>query len=134
MLYIHTLKGLNQKTAEIESVGLLRTLKTQTPYPFTSAALSVSLSNFTLDDTTVCNLQKLMPIIDDTIKMFEEFIRKKDPVHELINITRARQALIDNKSALQTNIAYLQTIIAWQKQWILQLTDLFNALPKLQTT
>jgi hypothetical protein len=132
MLYIHTLKDLNQKSADIEVTQLVRDLKKLHKLPLTSQALYNHLSEYFVSKTDIEAMNKALTLIPDTIKQIISLSKSGGP-YEAINLKRACQALEEMPLPLAANITYCQTVAEYQQPMVAELTTLFNEIPKLKT-
>jgi hypothetical protein len=131
MLYIHTLKDLNQKSADIEVTQLVRELKTMHKIPLTTQALYKHLSNYFISKTDLEAMSRALNLIPDTVNQIVALSKTGGP-YEAINLKRACQALEEMPIALSNNITYGQAIAEEQQAIVQELTTLLNAIPKLK--
>ena len=114
MLYIHKLSNLAPKTADVESVYLIRELKQKTPYPLTEQAVSDYFSELMLSTTDKEQIEHALSLVQPTIEEFQQLLLEKDTVLEVINIQRAIQVLQEMPEALRANLIYLMAMMHWQ--------------------
>ncbi len=133
MLYIHKLSNLAPKTADVESVYLIRELKQKTPYPLTEQAVSDYFSELMLSTTDKEQIEHALSLVQPTIEEFQQLLLEKDAVLETINIQRAIQVLQEMPEALRANLNYLMEMMHWQRTFAFTFVPLFNSIPKLKT-
>ncbi len=133
MLYIHKLNQLTPKTAEVESVYLIRELKQKTPLPLKEQQMENYLLEFTISDTDRAMMMQAVPLVQPIIDQLKQMLMERNPLHESVNIQRAIQTLEEMPQALINNINYVEDIGAWQARAIMELTALFNTIPKLRS-
>src|SRR3989338_5225140 len=117
MLYIHKLSDLSSKTADVESVYLIRELKQKTPYPFNSQLLGDYFSDFSLSTTDKDAIDVALQLIDPAIIEMQNMLMERDPIHEEVNIQRAIQILMEIPPALRNNQEYISEMMALQSQF-----------------
>jgi len=132
MLYIHKLSDLSPKTAEVESVYLIRELKQKTPYPFNPQILGDYFSDFSLSATDKDAIDLALQLIDPTIIEMQNMLMERDPIYEEVNIQRAIQMLMEIPPALRNNQEYISEMMAWQSQFPAEVAALFNKIPQLR--
>lgn len=132
MLYIHKLSDLSPKTADVESVYLIRELKQKTPYPFNQQLLGDYFSDFSLSATDKDAIDMALQLIDPTIIEMQNMLLERDPIYEEVNLRRAIQILTELPPALRTNQSYVSEIMAGQDQFAGEITALFNKIPQLR--
>ena len=66
MLYIHQLNQLTVKSAELESVYLIRELKQKTPYPLREEQLQNYFADFFISDTDKNVTEQALPLVQPT--------------------------------------------------------------------
>src|SRR3989338_3920141 len=133
MLYIHQLKHLTPKSAEVESVYLVRELKQKTPFPFDSDKVQEYFSEFTLSPTDIEMIDQATVLVPKTINMIKLVATQQNSIHEPINLQRAITLLNEMPPALHTNRAYVEATMLWQEGFVNEFVSLFNTLPKLRT-
>lgn len=134
MLYIHKLSQLTPKTAEVESVYLIREIKQKTSYPLKEAHVQDYLIDFTISDTDREAMIQGAPLVATTIEALKRILTERDPLYEVVNIQRAIQVLSDVPEALHKNISFAEDIAAWQMTtFVPELIPLFNSIPRLRT-
>jgi hypothetical protein len=132
MLYIHELKDLNRKSADIEVTQLVRDIKKVQKQPLTAQALHNHLSQFYISKTDVDVMSRALDIIPDTVKMITALSKSGGP-YAVQNLKRAVSTIQEMPVALSNNITYGQRILDWQQSMAAELASLFNQIPKLTT-
>ena len=133
MLYIHELRHLSLKTADIESVYLVRELKEKTPYPFTEEKLSGCFADFLLSETDRQMMEQALALIPGTVEMVEQVLQEQSSLHEPMNLQRAITILNALPDALRQNLAYADEILAWQDAGISSLVPVMNKIPRARS-
>lgn len=133
MLYIHELSKLNPKTADIESVYLIRELKAITPYPFAEKKIMEYLAQFLISEDNIKDMVDAMNTLEPTMRAIMEIQDLQDPDYEPVNLQRAINMLNDIPEPLLKSIKYSQELLEWQQEFAKKITGLLNSIPKLQT-
>src|SRR3989338_1779052 len=133
MLYIHTLKDLNPKSAEIESVMITREIKDKNSYPLVESKVNDHFSVFFISQTDIENMQNALQLIPSTVELIEQLPKTQGWEFEIVNIERASAALKEMPEALQNNINYAQSILHNQIFFAPEVTMILNKLPTLKS-
>lgn len=132
MIYIHTLKDLNPKSAEIESVPLVREIKKANSLPLSEEKMMAQFSVFFVLNTdldAMSNAVELIPAaIDDITRL-----SKTEGDFELINLHRAYSGLKEILEPLKNSLAYSREIFGWQELFVREMTALLNGIRSLRT-
>ncbi|MEM4260324.1 MAG: hypothetical protein QXG00_03740 [Candidatus Woesearchaeota archaeon] len=131
MLYIHDLGKFNIKTAEIESVYLIRELKTLTPHPFSEEKVTEYLKPLLISEKDIKEMIEAFDEIEHVILCIEKIQKLRDEDYEPINLQRAINMLNEIPKPLMNSIKYSQELLEWQKEFIEKIKDLLNSIPKL---
>ncbi|MBS3124505.1 hypothetical protein J4437_07815 [Candidatus Woesearchaeota archaeon] len=134
MLYIHKLNQLHHKTADIESVYLIRELKQKTPYPLQTQLLHNYLSNFYIapnDRQTILAAIEMQPKV---MQKIEEISARQDELYEATNLHRSLQLLRDLPLALLNNLQYMDNLAVWQQDLAHLASQTFNSIPRLSSS
>lgn len=132
MLYIHTLKDLNPKSAEIESTPLIRELKRSNKLPLDEGKMNENLSIFFVSQTDLDAMTHALELIPTTIHDIVE-ISKTNKDAEPINLSRACAMLQEVSEPLKNNLDFSIQIFGWQTSFIPEITALLNRIPELRT-
>jgi Txe/YoeB family toxin of Txe-Axe toxin-antitoxin module len=127
MLYIHSLKDLNLKSADIESTPLIRELKKAVSFPVDSKTLREQLIQFFVSQIDLESITKSLEIIPQSIDDIKE-LSKTGKELELINIQRAVAGLNELPAPLQNSIAFSSDISGWQEQFVTELAEALNKI------
>jgi hypothetical protein len=130
MVYIHTLRDLTVKTAEIDSIELIRELKRTTVLPFSEENLGASLSQFFISGRDKELMKSALSLIQPVIDEVQELAKKNDPEYEAINLVRAVDMLTDLKSPLAGTIEFSESVEASKGAMFRDIVYSFNTLPK----
>jgi hypothetical protein len=126
-IYIHDLNKLEPKSAEIESIRLIREIKQCNSYPLTEQKLFSHLSKYfatQLDiDTMIYSFTKIKPALKEL-----EILDTKDPLLEPRNLKRVAGILAELAPALATNINYAKEMLQLQQTMLPELSKTLNAL------
>ncbi len=133
MLYIHKLTDFNQKSAEIESVQLLRDIKRRLSFPFSAEKLDRYFADFLVSPTDISLMREAQEQVMPVILAIQNLQNKSDEIYEAINLTRAVQLLQNLPAALTENILYSQTIYNWQGLLAAEAESILNSIPALKT-
>jgi hypothetical protein len=132
MLYIHTLKDLTVKSAEIECTSLIREIKKENKIPLDEELVNKQLSIFFVSKIDIEHMTKALDIIPETVNEIVA-LSKSGKNFEAINLKRACSGLNEITAPLEKNMEYATKLIAFQETFILKVTDLLNQIPKLKT-
>lgn len=134
MLYIHALHHLTTKTAEVESVYLIREIKSKTPYPLKEPQMKDYFADFSVSETDTQMMAQTLALVEPTIQEVERILQENDSVHESVALQRTLQMLKNVPLAMQKNLSFTEAIMYWQQgTFISDVTTIFNSLPKLKT-
>jgi len=133
MLYIHKFPDLNGKSAEIESVPIIRDIKKNIALPFSKQKLEEYVTGCLISKAEIEVIESKLPLIEPTINTVKELLIQKDRIHEPIDLQRTIQILKTVPVPLLNNIAYLKDIHLWQNESLNQAAELLNMIPKLNT-
>lgn len=131
MNYIHTLSDLSPRSAEIESVLLIRDLRYKTSFPLNEAQFCDYISGFFIsgiDIDAISRAIELVPSIIEDISKRPATVTYEDPLH----VGRANAALAEIPDALANNLNYMKEIYAWQQEALPELVSLLNKIPLLK--
>jgi hypothetical protein len=132
MLYIHQLKDLTPKSADIESTFIIRELKTKTPLPLSEAKIRDYFTLFFISESEKQAMAEAVELIDPTVQEVQALLHSKDPVYEPINLQRAINMLREIPPPLLNNLNYVKIISIWQEDLVQEFAPLFNSLPNLK--
>ncbi len=133
MLYIHKFPDLNGKSAEIESVPIIRDIKKNITLPFSKQKLEEYVLDCLISKSEIEIIENKLPLVEPTINRVRELLIQKDRIHEPINLQRTIQILKTVPAPLLNNLAYLKDIYLWQNESLNQTAELLNMIPNLNT-
>jgi len=133
MIYIHSLKDLTPKTAEVESVQIIRNIKSNPKVNLSRERLSENFSQFFIDSADFILIENSSRLINPTISSIKELIMTNDPLYESINLVRAITMLEELDEPLIKNIEYLKEIESWQNQLLNDIIFIVSSLPNANT-
>ena len=130
MLYIHELRHLSLKTADIESVYLIRDIKGKTPYPLQQDTLFGYWGDFLFSHTDKQMMEQSLELLQPTVEMVEALLSEDSSLYEAINLERAIGILRSLPEPVRKNISYCDEILAWQEPFISFIIPVLNNIPK----
>jgi len=133
MIYIHSLKDLTPKTAEVESVQIIRNIKSNPKVNLSRERLSENFSQFFIDSADFILIENSSRLINPTISSIKELIITNDPLYESINLVRAITMLEELDEPLIKNIEYLKEMESWQNQLLNDIIFIVSSLPNANT-
>lgn len=133
MLYIHRLSDLNRKSADTESLPLIREFKQKVSLPLSSAQMEEHFTDFLVSESDLLAMDNALVLIEPTIEMIKNLMAENDPEHERVNLERAIQLLKMLPQNLQVNIQFADELMSWRGEFIAQATELLNQIPRLRT-
>ncbi|MBN2458830.1 hypothetical protein JXB28_00970 [Candidatus Woesearchaeota archaeon] len=131
MLYIHQLKDLTQKSADIESIFILRELKQKTPLPLTELKIMNYFSLFFVSESEKNSMSRAYSLIDPAVQDLIHLAKMQDPDFEPINLKRAVDMLREIPQPLINNLNYAKEVGAWQEGMSKDFAPLLNSIPHL---
>ena len=133
LLYIHGLNQLSSKSAELESVYLMRELKQKTSYPLRNDALNNMFVPFFASQTDLDLMQQTLELIPITVEAVQRLIQEQNQVHEAINLQRTVNILNEMVEPLKANLEFAGQMFQNQDSLVANLTGMLNSIPKLKT-
>ena len=133
LLYIHGLNQLSSKSAELESVYLMRELKQKTSYPLRNDALNNMFVPFFASQTDLDLMQQTLELIPITVEAVQRLIQEQNQVHEAINLQRTVNILNEMVEPLRVNLEFAGQMFQNQDSLVANLTGMLNSIPKLKT-
>lgn len=133
LLYIHKLSDLNIKSAEIESVPLVRTMNTGGIFPFDSQKISQLFAESAVSEEDITLIDSSFKLVEPTIARLNAILAENDTVHEPVNLKRAAQCLRSISAPLATNLDYSLQVLSLQQEFANTAADLLNSIPTLKT-
>ena len=132
-LYIHQLKDLTPKAAEIESTFIIREIRRQTPPPLTYESIFEYFSLFFVSESEKAAMAKSLDLVEPAVQAIIQLGVSRDPAFEPINLKRAVDMLKEIPEPLLLNLNYAKTISLWQEEFTQEFAPLINSLPELRT-
>lgn len=133
MLYIHSLKDLTPKTADIESVPLIRDIKGKIKRTFSEDDFR-SLNEFFPSQEEINSMINSSKIIEPTIEKIKALIDKNNPSYEAINLYRTVSMLEEVNQPLLLNIQYSEELKSWRNEFLGELTSVFTNVQSARTS
>ncbi len=133
MLYIHRLYDLNPKSAEIESIQIIREINKKMKLPIAEQETNLFYNQYTIKPIDNAIMENALILAEPTIAMLKKLISEQDPIHEPINLQRAVQILENVPIQLANNLAYTKDMLDFQNKVIADTIELTNCMPNLKT-
>jgi len=133
LLYINTLKDLTPKTADIESVPIIRAIKERAQFPVSQDNLQEGFSELFISEDDIALINESLELIEPTIQETRALLLTRDVDYELINLERAINILIGIPSHLSRNLSYIKDVFSWQSQFINEAAYILNSIKSLRT-
>ncbi|MBI2144269.1 hypothetical protein HYU17_03920 [Candidatus Woesearchaeota archaeon] len=134
MLYIHKLSDLNPKSAEIESVPFIRSIRLGAPFPLTEQRVREYFAETLAAENDIVFMERSMQLLEPTLAKLGELLLRNNPLYEPVNICRAIQSLKPLSGFLANNIIYAKEITAFQQEFMAKAASLLNSIPSLRTS
>jgi hypothetical protein len=132
MLYIHQLKDLTPRSADIEVVPVIREIKTRTPLPLREENVRQYFELFFISESEKRAMSKALEIIPAAIDEIQALLNTKDHDYEPVNLQRAMTMLNEIPPFLLNNLNYAKEIFDWQGELVTGFAPLFNQLTTLK--
>lgn len=131
LLYIHSTKDLNPKSADIEATFLIRELKKSNKLPFSEDKISNNFSPFFVSHT---DLDAMYQALDAIPLVTKDIIKLVDTegIYEPINLKRAVETLQEVPEPLKRSIAYIKEVYTWQESFVPKITQLLNKIASIK--
>jgi len=128
MIYIHQLKDLNIKTANIESVPIIRKLKERDISSLTEEQILGMLGSYFISQKEIDLMINSSKIIPQTIERIKRIAQKNNPIYESINLHRGIASLEEVNQPLINNITYARDVLSWYDALIKEMSQSLNNL------
>ena len=132
-MYIHQLKDLTPKSADIESTFIIRDIKKQTPPPLTYEKIFDYFSLYFVSESEKAKIAAAIEQVEPTINAIHQLAALHDPAFEPINMKRAVEMLEEMPEPLTINLNYLKGISIWQEEFTQDFAPLMNRIPQLSS-
>ena len=132
MLYIHKLSDLNVKSAEIECVPIVRSIKLS-GFPISQQKLMELFSETSVSPGEIELIERALRLLGPALLALRQLLSKSDPVHEPVNLNRTVQNLNALEAPLLKNLEYARNILDFQQQFMGRAGALLNSISLLRT-
>jgi len=132
MLYIHQLKDLTPKSADIEVVPVIREIKTRTPFPLREANIREYFELFFVSESERRAMSLALEQLPSTINDIQALLATRDKDYETVNLQRAVTMLKEIPVFLLNNFNYAKDIAEWQEGFVTRFGPMFNSIPGLR--
>ena len=119
--------------AEIESVPLIRDIKRTFTLPIPESKIREAFSGFFIKEQDIMVMKDSLNLVEPVLEVIKNLLERNDPDFEEVNVFRAMKLVGEIPEALKSNIEYAHEILGWQEEFIKEINDLFNNLPKIRT-
>lgn len=133
MLYIHKLSDLQMKSADVESVYLIRDIKQKIGFPIQAGKFEEYFSEFFVSETDLQLMEDSLVLLASTKEKVQALLAQQSDIFEHINLTRAIQILDMLPEGLHANILFCKEMKEWQEQFIMDASSFLNLVPKLRS-
>ncbi|MBI2112127.1 hypothetical protein HYT52_01155 [Candidatus Woesearchaeota archaeon] len=133
MLYIHKLTDLNMRSAETESVYLLRDLKQKFTMPLGYPQFSEFLNDAHVSETDLAMISQALEVLPSTIAQLMMIYESNNQNLEMINVERSINILKALRGYLQSNLDYALTLRDSLELNLKKLVSTLNIVPKAQS-
>lgn len=128
MIYVHGLRLLTPKAADIESMHFIRDLKRRTQLPLTAEGLRERLVEYFVSETDRNLMARALELLPGLIEDVRAMHAARDPEHELINIERTLTMLTGMEAPLRNNLALASEIAQWQERCLADAVSVLNRI------
>ena len=132
MLYIHTLKDLAPKTADIESVPIIREIKSKIKMPFSEEEFRKKFIEFFPENSDIEEMKKSSKLVEPTIEEIKKLIEEDNPTYEAINLYRTVSMLEEIGQPLIDNISYCEDMKSFRDELIREATEVLNGISSIK--
>jgi len=132
MIYIHELKALNPKSAEIESVPIIREIKQKTRLPVSEEHMLSDFARFMVKDSDIKSMEKAAELIPLAMQEILDFSKASQNA-EQINLKRFHTGLQEIDEHLKVNVEFAKMIFSWQFPAMGEIAELVNKTRSLKT-
>jgi len=132
MLFIHQLKDLTPRSADIEVVPVIREIKTRTPLPLREEHVKEYFELFFISDSEKGAMARALELLPEAIAEIQQLLQSKEQDYELVNLQRAITMLKEIPPFLLNNLSYVRDIADWQDALVSGFAPLFNIIPNLK--
>jgi hypothetical protein len=132
MIYIHELKELNFKSADIESTPMIRAIKEKRKMPLSEEDLFDDFSGLMVRQADIAKMERAIELIPSTMQEILDFSKISQNA-EQINLKRAHTGLEEIYEHLTINLNYAKQMFTWQFASIPHMTILINKIPSFRS-
>ncbi len=129
MLYIHKLTDFGRKSADNESIYILRDIKQRFSLPISPEKLERHVYEFYISDTDVETIREAIELIQPTLESLKVVIGTKNKFLEPINFERSINILSSLLSPLANSLDYCTKLKDSQEQNVREIASLINIVP-----
>lgn len=130
-MYINKLTDFQVKSAEIESISLIRSLRVKFRFPVKAEDVDNYFAEFLVTDADKAVIETGLNTLPGTIQKVKALLQTEDPIYEKINLVRTLNLVEGFVEPLFNNLNYASEIAGWYPQFISETTAVVNAMPKL---
>src|SRR3989338_1961452 len=131
MLFIHKLSDLSIRSAQSESIPLIRSFRKQLSFPV--GDLSPLFRECMISDNEISQMNSGLDSVGIMMEKARSLLREKAGIHEPINLNRLIQSLELVPQLLEANIAFAKEMQEWRPQLLKEIEAIINTLPFLRT-
>lgn len=132
MLYIHKLSDLNAKSAEIESIQIVRSIRQHESSP-TQDNLSSHLIGSFITEADIAAIEQAISLISPAIASLNSILLSKNPEHEPVNVVRSIHGLNQVSKNLCSSLDYAKEMQLLQQGIVSGVATVLNSIPFLRT-
>lgn len=129
---MNKLSSLSLRTAEIESIYIIRDLAHKASLPLSEQYLDQEFSLFFVSDTDKEIMRSSEALIDATIQDIIKLGDIKGNIYELINLQRTINTLKESHRPLIQNLKFAGDLQIWQQGCLSEIAHILNSIPDLK--
>jgi len=129
---MNKLSSLSLRTAEIESIYIIRDLAHRASLPLSEPFLDQEFSPFFVSDTDKELMKSSEALIDSTIQDIIKLGDIKGNIYELINLQRTINTLKESHRPLIQNLKFAGDLQIWQQACLSEISHILNSIPDLK--
>ena len=132
MIYIHSLKDLNPKNADIESVQIIREIKKKKAIPLPESEFKRVFYDYFLSDGDKKIIKNAIGLITSLLNEIEEILKSHNNLYEPIDLERAIHILREIPTPLLNNLRFAEEIADLKDNILGEFALILNKLPLLR--
>lgn len=132
MLYIHTLKDLTPKAADIECVPLIREIKRDNKFPILVDRFQQSIIQLFPSKQDLTMMQQTMEDIPSIVNEIKKLAGDEE-LFEAINLQRAVTGLEEIPPQMQSSMKFAEELLELKDKFGQQAVTLLNKIPSLRS-